>query len=144
MTDLDSAKENVVRAQAAHTEATEISSTINQPWSQELVILLAAGIICFSVITLFLAAVLLWRSNTRPHNILRVFGILTIVSLSTLLMVVGYSDQQLTPIIGLFGAVAGYLLSSRANFAVKAKLAVQQRLSDEALGVDRGRTAHTA
>jgi hypothetical protein len=25
-------------------------------------------------------------------------------------MVVGYSNEQLTPIIGLFGAVAGYLL----------------------------------
>lgn len=30
--------------------------------------------------------------------------------MSSLLLVVGYSNDQLTPIVGLFGAIAGYLL----------------------------------
>jgi hypothetical protein len=59
---------------------------------------------------MIMAMLLLWRSRAQPHQVLRVFGILTIVALSALLLVVGYSNEQLTPIIGLFGAIAGYLL----------------------------------
>jgi hypothetical protein len=110
MTDLTSALENLNKAQAAHDNATVIASTSAQPWSRDLVLALTAGILYFSVITFVLAAVLLWRSNAHPHHILRVFGIQSIVTFSALLMVVGYSNEQLTPIIGLFGAVAGYLL----------------------------------
>jgi hypothetical protein len=57
----------------------------------------------------------MWRSKAQPHHILRAFGILSIVALSALLMVVGYSNEQLTPIVGLFGAVAGYLLGKEAS-----------------------------
>ena len=32
-----------------------------------------------------------------------------IVGLSALLLVAGFSNDQLTPIVGLFGAIAGYL-----------------------------------
>jgi hypothetical protein len=115
MTDLASALKAVNEAQVAHDKATVIASKTAQPWSQDLVILLGAGIICFSVITFLLVALLMWRSNAQPHHILRVFGILSILALSAFLMVVGYSNEQLTPIVGLFGAVAGYLLGKDAG-----------------------------
>ena len=54
--------------------------------------------------------VLLWRSGAPPHQVLRVFGVITILGFSALLLVVGYNNEQLTPIVGLFGAIAGYLL----------------------------------
>jgi hypothetical protein len=46
---------------------------------------------------------------------LRVLGILTIIILSVVVVIIGYSQAQLTPIIGLFGAIAGYLLGKENN-----------------------------
>jgi len=85
-------------------------AAVYQPWSAELVKFLSTGVIGFSCIALILASVLLWRSNALPNQVLRVIGVITILAFSALLLVVGYSNEQLTPIVGLFGAIAGYLL----------------------------------
>lgn len=79
-------------------------------WTPELVRFLTTCTFGFMAFALLLAAVLLWRAGASGVQVLRVFGILTIVGLSALLLFVGYSNDQLTPIVGLFGAIAGYLL----------------------------------
>lgn len=96
-------------AQKAFDKAA-VSSANWQPWSQELVRFLSISVLVFSGAVLIMVAILLGRSAAQPQQILRVFGILTIVTFSALLLVVGYSNEQLTPIVGLFGAIAGYLL----------------------------------
>lgn len=97
-------------AQNAFDQLNHSSSTWVQPWSPELVQFLAVGVLGFSCIALVMASVLLWRSNAPGYQVLRVFGVITILGFSALLLVVGYNNAQLTPIIGLFGAIAGYLL----------------------------------
>jgi hypothetical protein len=87
----------------------------NQPWSAELVKFLAIGVLGFSCIALVMASLLLWRSRAEPSQVLKVFGVITIVCFSALLLVVGYNNEQLTPIVGLFGAIAGYLLGKDAK-----------------------------
>lgn len=82
----------------------------SQPWSQDLVQFLAIGVLGFSCIALIMATALLWRSGASGHQVLKVFGVISILCFSALLLVVGYSNDQLTPIVGLFGAIAGYLL----------------------------------
>jgi hypothetical protein len=81
-----------------------------QVWSPELVRFLSVSILIFTLSSLILCAVLLWRSKAPGFHVLRVFGVITIIGVSALLLVVGYSNEQLTPIVGLFGAIAGYLL----------------------------------
>ncbi len=81
-----------------------------QPWSPEIVQFLAISVLGFSCVALIMATALLWRSGAPAHQVLKVFGIITILGFSALLLVVGYSNEQLTPIVGLFGAIAGYLL----------------------------------
>lgn len=81
-----------------------------QPWSPDLVQFLAIGVLMFSFAALILSTLLLWRANAQPTQVLRIFGVISILGLSALLLVVGYSNDQLTPIVGLFGAIAGYLL----------------------------------
>jgi len=110
MIDIDAALEALSQAQIAYDKHAASTVTPNQLWSQALVIKLAIAIIGLSTVIFLLVAVLMWRNNSEPQHILRIFGILTIITFSALLMVVGYSNEQLTPIIGLFGAVAGYLL----------------------------------
>jgi len=71
---------------------------------------LAVAILAFTLLSLLLCAVLLWRSRATGYHVLRIFGVLSIIGFSAFLLAVGYSNEQLTPIVGLFGAVAGYLL----------------------------------
>ena len=82
----------------------------SQPWSPSLVKFLSSSILLFSVLALVLCTVLLWRRNSDAPEILKIFGIISIISLSALLLIVGFDNEQLTPIVGLFGAIAGYLL----------------------------------
>ncbi|MCI0557732.1 MAG: hypothetical protein MN733_04500, partial [Nitrososphaera sp.] len=60
---------------------------------------------------------LLWRQGSPPQQVLKIFGILSIIGVSALLLIVGYGNEQLTPIVGLFGAIAGYLLGKDSNSA---------------------------
>jgi len=81
-----------------------------QPWTPELVRFLSISVLGFSLLALLLVTVLLWRNKAPPQDILRVFGVIAIIGVSALLLIVGFGNEQLTPIVGLFGAIAGYLL----------------------------------
>jgi ABC-type iron transport system FetAB permease component len=83
-------------------------------WTPEVVLQLSSWILWLGALALILSAVLMFRQRTSSH-VIRVFGIIIIVTLSTLLVVVGYSNEQLTPVIGLFGAIAGYLLGKETS-----------------------------
>ena len=99
-------------AQAALNQSVKVAEKVSaaQPWSESLVKYLSASVLIFIVLMLLLCTILLWRKNAEASEILKIFGILTIVGLSALLLITGYSNDQLTPIVGLFGAIAGYLL----------------------------------
>lgn len=47
-----------------------------------------------------------------PNAILRFNGLTLIITGAILLVTAGYSNEQMTPVIGLLGAIAGYLLGS--------------------------------
>ena len=101
-------------AQDAVDQGGLVSQRGVQPWSPEIVQSLTLTIIGFTLVTLALATILLWRQRSPAQQILKIFGLLTIVGLSAVLLVAGYSNDQLTPIVGLFGAIAGYLLGKDA------------------------------
>lgn len=103
MSALDTAQKTLDKAHGSSTAWV-------QPWSPEIVQFLAISVLGFSCVALIMATALLWRSGAPAHQVLKVFGIITILGFSALLLVVGYSNEQLTPIVGLFGAIAGYLL----------------------------------
>lgn len=84
-------------------------------WSPELIQTLSVSILLFTLATIGLATALLWRNKSNPQVVLKTFGIITIIGMSSFLLVIGYSNDQLTPIIGLFGAIAGYLLGKDAG-----------------------------
>ena len=48
-------------------------------------------------------------------GILKLFGILSIIGMSSILLVTGYDKDQLTPVVGLFGAISGYLLGKESE-----------------------------
>lgn len=85
-----------------------------QPWSPSLVIYLATSILIVTALALVLGTFLMWKKSTNGQDVLRLYGVVIIVGLSALLLVVGFSNDQLTPIVGLFGAIAGYLLGKES------------------------------
>ena len=102
---LDAAQEAV---NAVTTQTTALQLT--QAWSPDLIRFLAIAVLAFSFGALLLGTLLLWRAKAPASHVLRTFGIISIIGISALLLIVGYSNDQLTPIVGLFGAIAGYLL----------------------------------
>lgn len=120
------ADENIFKSllesqQVADQVVTEVQNVdkkfSTQPWSPELVTTLSVSILIFTSLSLILSTALLWRNNSNGLQILKVFGILAIIGLSTFLLIVAYDKDQLTPIVGLFGAIAGYLLGKDSSKA---------------------------
>ena len=107
-------------ADAAASTAVAIASPPigNQTWSPELVRFLASSILLFTFGALLLGTLLLWRSRSNAGQTLRALGVISIIGVSALLLIVGYSNEQLTPIVGLFGAIAGYLLGKDTGQSV--------------------------
>lgn len=117
-TDNQASVDALKAAQAAADAASQnISShaSLTQPWSPELVTTLSGGVLIFTAFALVLSSILLWRSKANGMQVLRIFGILCIVGLSAFLLIVAYNKDQLTPIVGLFGAIAGYLLGKESS-----------------------------
>lgn len=81
-----------------------------QAWTAPVIIILAGVIMIFILISLLLSTFILIKQKAKPYQTLRVFGILSILGLSTLLVIVGYSIEQINGVVALFSAVAGYLL----------------------------------
>lgn len=83
-------------------------------WSAINVLTMSGGVLAFGLVVLLIAAFLI-RGGKSAESILRVFGTITIIVAAVFLIVAGYSDRQISPVIGLLGTIAGYLLGKDAN-----------------------------
>jgi ABC-type transport system involved in multi-copper enzyme maturation permease subunit len=76
---------------------------------------LSIAVLCFTLITIVFCISILWKKDFVALELLRVVGIVSIIGLSAILLITGFSNDQLTPIIGLFGAISGYLLGKESK-----------------------------
>jgi hypothetical protein len=81
-------------------------------WSVQDAMTISASVLVFGCFIMLLATILLYRGTTS-HDVLKLFGTMIIVISSVFLVVAGYSDTQIAPVIGLLGTIAGYLLGSK-------------------------------
>ncbi len=88
---------------------------IYQPWNEDLVKFLGCSVLLFALAISLIGATLLWKKNADGVQMLKFFGTVTIVSLTAFLLIIGYDNDQLTPTIGLFGAIVGYLLGRESQ-----------------------------
>ena len=66
--------------------------------------ILILGLVIFLLMTYLIA------NGKNPLEILKAFGIPLIIISSVLLILSGFDSSQISPIIGLLGTIAGYLL----------------------------------
>jgi len=70
---------------------------------------LSYSLLFFGLVVLFLIGYLI-KVGKDPEALLRSFGTILIIIAAVFLIVAGYSEKQIAPVIGLLGTVAGYLL----------------------------------
>ncbi|MAE63773.1 MAG: hypothetical protein CMJ18_05830 [Phycisphaeraceae bacterium] len=77
-------------------------------------IVISVGVLVFGALIFALQTFLMIRLPLAwtPAAILRFNGLTLIIVAGVLLVTAGYSNQQMAPVIGLLGAIAGYLLGT--------------------------------
>lgn len=79
-------------------------------WRVDEAMTISTVVLGFGLIVLILAALLLRKTSVSAESILRVFGTVIIIVGAIFLVVAGYTEQQMGPVMGLLGTIAGYLL----------------------------------
>ncbi len=92
-------------------------------------ITLSTAILVFGVVTFLIMAFLLVRG--RNHlAVLRTCALPLIIVSAIFLVIVGYSAEQIAPVMGLLGSIAGYLLGSVS----KKEMVMSNKDSDDSGG----------
>lgn len=75
-------------------------------------IVLSVSMLVFTLILVIVEAMIIMKADKSwaPSSILKVLGLTLIICISALLVIAGYGKDQIGPVMGLLGVVAGYLL----------------------------------
>jgi hypothetical protein len=93
--------------------ASELAKTLGYdasdiPWKQ---IIQLAFAIFIGLVALLLQFALLWRVTTlTADDILKSSAVTLIITFAVSSLIFGFNDQQIAPIVGLFGTIIGFLL----------------------------------
>ena len=92
------------------------SSSANTPawWSVTSAMTMSAIVLLFGLLVILLATYLI-RAGKNAESVLRIFGTILIILVAVFLVVAGYTDTQISPVMGLLGTIAGYLLGKEAK-----------------------------
>ena len=71
---------------------------------------ISTAVLLFGLFTMMLTGRLMDKTEVTVDGILRVFGTILIIFSALFLVVAGYSQEQMGPIMGLLGTIVGYLL----------------------------------
>ena len=88
-----------------------VAMTLAEPsfWASNNPIAISSVVFGFGIFVILIAAFLI-RSGKGAESVLRVLGTILIIFAALFLVVAGYSDKQIAPVMGLLGTIAGYLL----------------------------------
>ena len=115
--------------------------TTGQEWSWRPETILALSVIAFSLLVLYVQYHLVMKDTVdwTPNAIIRFFGLTLIINGGVLLVVAGFSSQQIAGVLGLLGSIAGYLLgaSSKGSADGDSRTAANSRSSSTLTDSDR-------
>ena len=78
-------------------------------WSTTNAMTMSSVTLVFGMVVFVLATYLI-RHGTPTDSVLKIFGTTMIIVSAIFLVVAGYDDKQIAPVMGLLGTIAGYLL----------------------------------
>ncbi|MEP6669885.1 MAG: hypothetical protein ABJF10_12075 [Chthoniobacter sp.] len=105
----------------------------NQPWNAKLVKFLSVSILAFGAAVLGMMTYLVMQ-NKDSGAVLRLFTVPLVIVASVFLVVAGFTNQQITPVVGLLGTIVGYILGSHSarNEMAAANEAAREKAEDKA------------
>lgn len=83
-------------------------------WSVSSAMTISSLVLVFGLVICLLASRLLSKGYSAD-SILKTFGTVLVIISAVFLVVAGYSDKQISPVIGLLGTIVGYLLGRNTN-----------------------------
>ena len=89
-----------------------------QWWRADDAMTISASVLMFGVLVMVLMTVALRRTDLQPDAVLRLFGTTIIIVGALFLIVAGYTETQMGPVMGLLGTIAGYLLGKNSASSV--------------------------
>jgi len=117
MNDLDQLRAETNAAQNAYNAVSSGSShaagAASQPWNPWLISFLTVIVIAFAVLVLHYSRNML-KDGHQPGDILRLTTMPMVITAALFLVMLGYSNNQMTPVIGLLGTLVGYVLGASA------------------------------
>lgn len=103
-------------APAAATAGSQTSAPIGkQWWRADEAMTISASVLLFGILVMVLMTIALRRTSLSPDSILRLFGTTIIITGALFLIVAGYTETQMGPVMGLLGTIAGYLLGKNST-----------------------------
>ena len=73
------------------------------------------AVLTFGVLVLILQVILLWRAKASAEDVLKNLTVTLVMTLGVCALTLGYNQEQIAPIIGLFGTIIGFLLGQRTR-----------------------------
>jgi len=93
------------------TVQIQVPSLPSTWWTAQNAMTISTVVLGFALVVLCLLTYLVVKKpSSDGEMILRVFGTVIIIFGALFLVVAGYSDNQMAPVMGLLGTIAGYLL----------------------------------
>ena len=106
---------NAVPIQDVVSTTTGGQQNLAQAW-RDAAIWLAPTVLLFALLLIFLNFVGMWKSGKFwTDRSFKAFALTLIICAGLFLIVIGFSDQQLAPMMGLLGTLAGYILGAEVR-----------------------------
>lgn len=102
------------KTRKANEEARKKREAKKQWWTTQDAMTVSTVLLIFGFLAMVLVGQLLMRDR-RADDVLKTLGVILIIFATLFLVVAGYNDQQIAPVIGLYGTIAGYLLGRAAS-----------------------------
>lgn len=102
---------------ALQSRPVQASTTVkpaDEWWSAKNAMTISTAVLVFGFLVLLLATYLI-RMGKNAEAVLRIYGTVLIVVVAVFLVVAGYSNEQIAPVTGLLGTIAGYLLGKETS-----------------------------
>jgi zinc transporter ZupT len=109
----------VQKIENAKKELSAISSSTPSSgqttwWSTTNAATMSSIVLVFGLLICVLVMMLM-RQGRNADSVLKVMGTILIIISSIFLVVAGYTDTQIAPVMGLLGTIAGYLLGKNSD-----------------------------
>jgi hypothetical protein len=88
-----------------------------QWWTPQLIKFLTLSVLIFGLVIIIIMAILV-LNHSSAGEVLRLFTVPMVIVAAVFLVVTGYSQDQITPVIGLLGTLAGYILGVQSQKTV--------------------------